>query len=133
MTMVDVARSGEPAGRWMGLEPLGPSELGRSGAGRLPRRGAMGLGLAGLAGAALPGTVAGAPQATVSVPIQGTGIDILDERFKAIFPDDPRLIERIAAGFRFVEGPIWVDNSVLFVDNNLDTIFRYRDTSGGRR
>ena len=131
MTMVDVAGSGEPAGRWMGLEPLGTSELGRSGAGRLPRRGAMGLGLAGLAAAALPGTVAGAPQAHVSVPVQGTGIDTLDERFKAIIPDPNVLIERVAGGFRFVEGPVWVDNSVLFVDNNLDTIFRYRDMVWG--
>ena len=130
MTMVDVAGSGEAAERWMGLEPLGTSELGRSGAGRLPRRGAMGLGLAGLA-AALPGTVAGAPQAHVSVPVQGTGIDTLDERFKAIIPDPNVLIERVAGGFRFVEGPVWVDNSVLFVDNNLDTIFRYRDTVWG--
>ena len=26
---------------------------------------------------------------------------------------------------------MWVDNSVLFVDNNLDTIFRYRDMVWG--
>ncbi|HEX2515850.1 MAG TPA: SMP-30/gluconolactonase/LRE family protein, partial [Chloroflexota bacterium] len=115
----------------MGLESLGTSEVGRSGAGRLPRRAAVGLGLAGLAAAALPGTAAGAPQAHVSVPVTGTGIDTLDERFKAIFPNPNVLIERVAGGFRFVEGPLWVDNSVLFVDNNLDTIFRYRDMVWG--
>ena len=101
------------------------------GGGRLPRRGAVALGVAGLAGAALPGTALGASRATVSVPIQGTGIDVRDERFRAIFPDDAPLIERIAAGFRFIEGPIWVDDSVLFVDNNLDTIFRLRDYPWG--
>lgn len=101
--------------------------------GRLPRRRAVALGLAGLAGAALPGTVFGATPAAVSVPVSGTGIDVRDERFRAIIPDSNVLIERVAAGFRFVEGPVWFENSVLFVDNNLNAIFRYRDQPWGRR
>lgn len=79
----------------------------------------------------MPGTVLGATPAAVSVPVQGTGIDVRDERFRAIIPDSNVLIERVAAGFRFVEGPVWVENSVLFVDNNLNAIFRYRDQPWG--
>jgi gluconolactonase len=73
----------------------------------------------------------GAPPPTVGVPIQGTGVDVRDERFRAILPEEAPLIERVTAGFRFIEGPVWVDDSLLFVDNNLDTIFRLRDHPWG--
>jgi sugar lactone lactonase YvrE len=104
---------------------------GGGGPGRLPRRGALALGLAGLAAAAVPGAATAAPPAYVGVTVQGTGLDVLDERFRAVLPDAAPLIERVAGGFRFIEGPIWVDDSVLFVDNNLDAIFRFRDQPWG--
>jgi gluconolactonase len=37
------------------------------------------------------------------------------------------LIERVASGFRWAEGPVWYENSILFVDPRLNSIFRIRD------
>lgn len=111
-------------------------EQGRRGTAGAPRRtfgrrSAIGSGLAGVAAAATPGAVRAASTAFTSVPVFGTSIDVRDDRFSRIIPQANVLIERVAAGFRFVEGPVWMENSVLFVDNNLNAIFRFRDQPWG--
>src|SRR5687767_14409712 len=99
----------------------------RGAGGRVVRRSFLGGGIAAAAAVSLPATAT----AFTSVPVAGTAIDVRDDRFKKIIPDANPLIERVAAGFRFVEGPVWIDNSVLFVDNNLNAIFRFRDMPWG--
>jgi sugar lactone lactonase YvrE len=95
------------------------------------RRAATAIGLAALAAGRSPAPVQGAPLPAVSQPVSGTRIDVRDERFRSIISEPNPLIERIAAGFRFIEGPVWVENSLLFVDNQLNSIFRLRDLPGG--
>lgn len=96
----------------------------------LSRRGFMELGLASLA----------APVAAIaadSYPVRETGFVSYDPSFDDLFvdllkpPGSPNvpgpLIDRIASGFRWAEGPIWYEDSVLFVDPRLNSIFRVRD------
>ena len=97
----------------------------------MPRRGAVALGLAGLAAAAGPRVRVRRAGGAESVSVGGTGIDVRDERFRQIIPGDTPLIERVAAGFRFIEGPVWTERSILFVDNQLNAIFRFRDQPWG--
>ncbi len=106
----------------------------RRGAGRgLSRRRVMGLALAGVAAATLPRGVA----AYTGYPVRETGFVSYDPRFDDLFVTEPLpggaaavpgpLVERVASGFRWAEGPVWYENSILFVDPRLNSIFRIRD------
>jgi sugar lactone lactonase YvrE len=103
----------------------------------LSRRRFVGLGLAGVAAAAIPGVAA----AYDGYPVRETSFVSMDPRFDDLFVDRPKpggspnvpgpLIDRVASGFRWAEGPVWWDNSVLFVDPRLNSIFRIRDMAWG--
>jgi gluconolactonase len=54
----------------------------------------------------------------------------VDPALDAIVPRDAK-IEKLAEGFLFTEGPIWVpDGYLLFSDPNSNTIYRWSDTDG---
>jgi len=54
----------------------------------------------------------------------------LDPALDAIVPHDAK-IEKLAEGFLFTEGPIWVpDGYLLFSDPNSNTIYRWSDNDG---
>ncbi|MFN0105426.1 MAG: SMP-30/gluconolactonase/LRE family protein [Bryobacteraceae bacterium] len=99
----------------------------------LSRRRLMGLGLAGSA--------AGAAWAADSYPIRETSFVSYDPGFDDLFVDLPKppgspnvpgpLIDRIASGFRWAEGPVWYEGAVLFVDPRLNSIFRIREQVWG--
>jgi hypothetical protein len=101
--------------------------------GSISRRRFVGLSLAGMAAAALPGIAS----AYDGYPIRETGLVSYDPRFDELFVERPLaagapavpgpLIDRIASGFRRAEGPVWYENSILFVDPRLNSIFRIRD------
>jgi gluconolactonase len=103
----------------------------------LSRRRFVGIGLAGLAAAALPAGAA----AYDGYPVRETAFVSFDPAFDDLFVDAPKpsgsptvpgpLIDRIASGFRWAEGPVWYENAVLFVDPRLNSIFRIRDLSWG--
>jgi gluconolactonase len=54
-----------------------------------------------------------------------------DRRLNAIVPEDA-VLEHLATGFQFTEGPVWVpaERSLLFSDPNDNTIYRWNDDSG---
>ncbi|CAA9250718.1 MAG: Gluconolactonase [uncultured Chloroflexi bacterium] len=104
---------------------------GRTGARRGHDRRGFFKGAGAVLGAAAGTGVPGAALAFTSVPVFGTSIDVRDDRFRAVIPDPNTLIERVAGGFRFVEGPVWLESSILFVDNQLNAIFRFRDQPWG--
>jgi gluconolactonase len=53
-----------------------------------------------------------------------------DAALDAIVPADAR-IEKLAGGFLFTEGPVWIpDGSLLFSDPNANTIYRWSDADG---
>lgn len=58
-------------------------------------------------------------------------VERLDPAINAIVPLNPKLF-KLAEGFRFTEGPIWVKDGkhLLFSDPNSNVIFRY--TAGGQ-
>lgn len=65
-------------------------------------------------------------------PAEKTAADVLrvHAAIDAIVPRDAR-IERLATGFTFTEGPVWVrDGSLLFSDPNENTIYRWSDSQG---
>ena len=100
---------------------------------RLSRRHFLGAGLAG--------SVAGATWAADSYPIRETAFVSNDPLFDELFINEPKppgspnvpgpLIDRIAAGFRWAEGPVWYEDSVLFVDPRLNAIFQIREHAWG--
>ncbi len=47
-----------------------------------------------------------------------------DDAFRAILLSDST-VTRLATGFRFVEGPVWLDEALLFSDIPADTIYRW--------
>jgi gluconolactonase len=63
-----------------------------------------------------------------TVPVQ---VERRDERLNAILPAEP-VLERVAGGFQFIEGPVWVpaERSLLFSDPNDNTIYRWNDDVG---
>ena len=69
-----------------------------------------------------------------SAPIRYPDPDILvlDPRFRSLVLGNAG-IERIATGFRFVEGPVWFGDGrfLLFSDIPADRIFRWDETTGG--
>lgn len=47
-----------------------------------------------------------------------------DSRIDAIVPPNPKIF-KLAEGFRFTEGPIWVHDHLLFSDPNSNVIYKY--------
>jgi gluconolactonase len=60
-------------------------------------------------------------------------VERLDPAIDAIVPANPKLW-KVAEGFRFTEGPVWVRDGgyLLFSDPNANTIYQYSDESGLR-
>lgn len=58
-------------------------------------------------------------------------VDRRDARLSAVLPAAPRL-ERLASGFQFTEGPVWVpaEGALLFSDPNDNTIYRWSEDAG---
>ncbi len=87
----------------------------------------------GLAGLAAPAAVLAAD----GYPVRETGFVSYSPSFDDLFDDQGKppgsptvpgpLIDRIASGFRWAEGPVWYEDSVLFVDPRFNSIFRVRD------
>ena len=65
-------------------------------------------------------------KAAPPVGVAGAHIVRLDPALDAIVPRDP-LVEKLADGFQFLEGPIWVPEGgyLLFSDPNANTIYAY--------
>ncbi|MBL8728918.1 MAG: SMP-30/gluconolactonase/LRE family protein [Planctomycetes bacterium] len=80
-----------------------------------------------LAGAAVAQSL-GQPHAIVPEPV-ATTIVRMDPRLDAILPFDAQL-ERIATGFVFTEGPVWVGDALLCSDPNENRIWRWSATEG---
>jgi gluconolactonase len=60
-------------------------------------------------------------------------VERVDPAIDAIVPANPKLW-KLAEGFRFTEGPVWVRDGgyLLFSDPNANTIYQYSDESGLR-
>jgi gluconolactonase len=67
----------------------------------------------------------------LAVVPQEVNVDVqrLDPRIDAIVPANAKVF-KLAEGFQFTEGPIWVDGALLFSDPNANTIYRYSDADG---
>jgi len=63
--------------------------------------------------------------------VQNGGIEVIDSAFGEIFSEESA-VRSIAAGFRFTEGPIWIDKGqfLLFSDIPADTIYRWAEGEG---
>ena len=69
------------------------------------------------------------PGAT-SGPETAAQVQRLDSRIDTIVPLDAK-IEKLAEGFLFTEGPVWMpDGYLLFSDPNSNTIYRWSDDDG---
>jgi gluconolactonase len=69
------------------------------------------------------------PQTTAGEAV-AMDMDKRDAAFDGIVPAEARL-ERVASGFEFIEGPVWVpDGYLLFSDPNRNTIYRYTPDEG---
>ena len=60
-----------------------------------------------------------------------TRFEIVDSRFENLIPASTK-VDRLAGGFRFTEGPIWLKDelALLFSDIPADTIYRWSETDG---
>jgi len=78
-------------------------------------------------GAATSGraSAAGSPIAD-SAPLK---VDRLDPSVSRIIPTDARL-ERVATGFKWIEGPVWVNGSLFFAEIPSDSIRRWTPGAG---
>jgi gluconolactonase len=93
----------------------------------------LGLGVAGAAGTAA--------WAADGYPVRETSFVSYDPAFDDLFTNAPKppgspnvpgpLIDRIASGFRWAEGPLWYEDSVLFVDPRLNSIFKIKEHAWG--
>lgn len=82
-----------------------------------------------LEGAAVAASL-GLPHAVVPAPV-ATTIVRLDPRLDTIVPFDAQL-ERIATGFTFTEGPVWVGDALLCSDPNRNRMWRWSPVDGVR-
>jgi gluconolactonase len=58
-------------------------------------------------------------------------VERIDPRIDSIVPPNPK-VYKLAEGFQFTEGPIWIDEGyLLFSDPNSNTIFKYVPTANG--
>ena len=66
-----------------------------------------------------------------SVPLDSTAVklDRLDPTIDQIVPKDAKL-ERLATGFTWVEGPVWIDGSLYFADIPSNSIRKWTPSSG---
>jgi gluconolactonase len=71
-------------------------------------------------------------QSTEPIRYPDANIVVLDPRFQPLVLGNAA-IERIAAGFRFTEGPVWFGDGryLLFSDIPSDRILRWDETTGG--
>ena len=71
------------------------------------------------------------PPGPVAVPPHEVNVQVtrLDPAIDAIVPPNAKLL-KLAEGFEFIEGPIWVRNGnyLLFSDPNHNTIYRYAES-----
>ena len=58
-------------------------------------------------------------------------VDRRDRRLASVLPAQP-VLESLAGGFQFTEGPVWVpaEHSLLFSDPNDNTIYRWSEDAG---
>jgi gluconolactonase len=58
-------------------------------------------------------------------------VDARGPRLRTVIPDS-RTLERLATGFQFTEGPVWVpaEQALLFSDPNDNTIYRWSEDAG---
>jgi len=59
-------------------------------------------------------------------------VERLDDALNRLIPDDAE-VERMATGFRFVEGPLWVPGSpgyLLFSDIPANTVYQWSESTG---
>ncbi len=74
-------------------------------------------------------------------PVRETSFVSFDPSFDDLFVNSPKpagspnvpgpLVDRIASGFRWAEGPVWYEDSVLFVDPRLNSIFEIKEHAWG--
>ena len=96
------------------------------------RRGTViGPGLIAVVAAALAAAPAAQPAQTPAG--EGETIDRLDPRLDDLLAADAA-VERVADGFQFIEGPVWVgdanDGHLLFSDIPGDTVYRWSEADG---
>jgi gluconolactonase len=82
--------------------------------------------LAVTAGGAIAGQQKPVPQKPNRVPLDSTAVklDRLDPAVDQIVPKDAKL-ERIATGFKWVEGPVWIEGSLYFAEIPSNTIRKW--------
>jgi gluconolactonase len=82
--------------------------------------------LAVTAGGAIAGQQKPVPQKANRVPLDSTAVklDRLDPAIDQIVPKDAKL-ERIATGFKWVEGPVWIEGSLYFAEIPSNTIRKW--------
>lgn len=90
---------------------------------------------------ALTGSATAGAWAADGYPVRETSFVSYDPSFDDLFvnaskpPGSPNvpgpLIDRVASGFRWAEGPVWYEDSVLFVDPRLNAIIRVREHAWG--
>ena len=70
-------------------------------------------------------------RAAEQAPLDSTAVklDRLDPAIDQIVPKDAKL-ERIATGFTWVEGPVWIDGTLYFADIPSNSIRKWTPTSG---
>ena len=68
------------------------------------------------------------PKGPMAIPVHEVNIDVerLDPEIDRIVSQNPKLF-KLAEGFQFTEGPVWVRNGgyLLFSDPNANTIYKY--------
>jgi gluconolactonase len=70
------------------------------------------------------------PAGPIAVPPQevNVGVTRLNPAVDAIVPANPKIF-KLAEGFQFTEGPVWVDGQLLFSDPNANRIYQYDPTA----
>ena len=81
--------------------------------------------------AATTARAAGAPQSTAATApaVTPLNVDRIDPASSRIVPAQAKL-ERIATGFTWVEGPVWVNNSLFFAEIPSNSIRRWTPGKG---
>ena len=81
--------------------------------------------------AAIAGRFHLAARTAEPVPLDSTPVklDRLDPAIDQIVPKDAKL-ERVATGFKWVEGPVWIDGSLYFADIPSNSIRKWTPAAG---
>jgi len=82
-------------------------------------------------GGSIAGQQSPAAQKAERVPLDSTAVklDRLDPAIDQIVPKDAKL-ERIATGFKWVEGPVWIDGTLYFAEIPSNTIRKWTPGAG---